>query len=103
MPKAKFAAARKQQGKTKPKKAGVRPGAQLSSKRRLSRFGKERRKGESGTAAAYITRTRAIKKLQMTIRDFRYDRMGALWCLWWGGSHLVTLFVAVGPSVGCAF
>lgn len=80
MPKAKFAAARKQQGKTKPKKAGVRPGAQLSSKRRLSRFGKERRKGESGTAAAYITRTRAIKKLQMTIRDFRYDRMVALWC-----------------------
>eukprot|EP01138_Halocafeteria_seosinensis_P003461 gb/GECG01003537.1/.p1 GENE.gb/GECG01003537.1/~~gb/GECG01003537.1/.p1 ORF type:complete len:661 (+),score=106.01 gb/GECG01003537.1/:1-1983(+) len=65
MPKAKFA----HRGKAKPK--SVKSTAKLTSKRKLSRFGKEQKKGHAGTATSYMTRTRAIKKLQIPLKDFR--------------------------------
>lgn len=43
----------------------------LSSKRRLSRFGKIQQKGKSGFAAHYVSRAKALKTLQITLRDFR--------------------------------
>ena len=64
-PKAKYA----ERGKVKPK--SIKSKAKLSSKRKLSRFGKEQKKGYAGEATTYITRTRAIKKLHITLRDFR--------------------------------
>ncbi len=65
-PKHKFA----ERGKVKPK--SIKSKAKLSSKRKLSRFGKEQRKGFSGEATTYITRTKAVKKLHITLRDFRW-------------------------------
>uniref|UniRef100_K3W5Y2 Pescadillo homolog n=1 Tax=Globisporangium ultimum (strain ATCC 200006 / CBS 805.95 / DAOM BR144) TaxID=431595 RepID=K3W5Y2_GLOUD len=43
----------------------------MGSKRRLAKFGKEQRKGMKGSAANYITRSQALKKLQITLKDFR--------------------------------
>lgn len=43
----------------------------MGSKRRLAKFGKEQRKGMRGSAANYITRSQALKKLQITLKDFR--------------------------------
>lgn len=43
----------------------------MGSKRRLAKFGKEQRKGMKGSAANYITRSQALKKLQVTLKDFR--------------------------------
>jgi pescadillo len=65
MPKAKFAA----RGRPKPK--SVKAKVPLSSKRKLSRFGKKQKAGHEGSAVEYIARTRAVKKLQITLRDFR--------------------------------
>ncbi|ETW04030.1 hypothetical protein H310_04417 [Aphanomyces invadans] len=41
------------------------------SKRRLVKLGKEQKKGMKGIVANYITRSQAIKKLQITLKDFR--------------------------------
>ena len=65
MPKQKFAAL----GKTK--KKSIKSKAKLSTKRKLSRFGKVQKKGHAGSATTYITRTKAVKKLQLSIKDFR--------------------------------
>ncbi|EEY59872.1 pescadillo-like protein [Phytophthora infestans T30-4] len=43
----------------------------MGSKRRLAKFGKEQRKGMRGSAANYITRSQALKRLQVTLKDFR--------------------------------
>ena len=45
--------------------------ANMGSKRRLSRMGKEQKKGKSGAVTMYISRTKAVKKLAITLRDFR--------------------------------
>lgn len=66
MPKQKFAAL----GKTK--KKSIKSKAKLSTKRKLSRFGKVQKKGHAGSATTYITRTKAVKKLQLSIKDFRH-------------------------------
>jgi len=65
MPKAKFA----RPGKKKPK--SIRTTAKLSAKRKLSRFGKKQKRGHAGIVSSFMTRTRALKKLQITLRDFR--------------------------------
>ena len=45
--------------------------ANMNSSRRLSRMGKEQKKGKSGVVTMYMSRTKAVKKLQITLRDFR--------------------------------
>lgn len=65
MPKAKYA----DRGKVKPK--SVKSRAVLSGKKLESRFGKKLKKGTGGASTIYIGRTRAIKKLQLSLRDFR--------------------------------
>lgn len=56
-------------GKAKPK--SIKSKAKLSTQRKLSRFGKKQKVGHSGSVTDYIGRTRAIKKLQLSIKDFR--------------------------------
>jgi pescadillo protein len=34
-------------------------------------MGKPRKKGEKGSAANFITRSRALKKLQLSLKEFR--------------------------------
>ena len=43
----------------------------MGSTRRLSRFGKEQKKGHRGIATHFITRSKAISSLQVSINDFR--------------------------------
>lgn len=65
MPKAKFA----DRGKPKPK--SIKAKTKLSSQRKLSRFGKKQKEGYAGEAVNYIARTKAVKKLQISLKDFR--------------------------------
>ena len=43
----------------------------LDNKRKLSRFGKEQKKGKSGPSTYYISRNDALRKLQVSLKDFR--------------------------------
>jgi len=43
----------------------------IGSKRKLAKFGKRQRTGHSGTAIQYVSRTRALKLLQISLKDFR--------------------------------
>ncbi|TMW68157.1 hypothetical protein Poli38472_007829 [Pythium oligandrum] len=43
----------------------------MGSTRRRAKLGKEQRKGMKGSAANYITRSQALRKLQITLKDFR--------------------------------
>ena len=65
MPKAKFAS----RGKPKPKSVKAR--TSLSSKRKLSRFGTKIGAGQRGAVVSYISRTRALRKLSISLKDFR--------------------------------
>ncbi|EQC37840.1 hypothetical protein SDRG_04863 [Saprolegnia diclina VS20] len=58
-------------GKKKLKSIKAKQTDAHGSKRRLAKLGKEQRKGMKGTVANYITRSQAIKKLQITLKDFR--------------------------------
>ena len=65
MPKSKFA------DRGKPKKKSIKTKAILGSKRKLAKMGKRQKKGHEGEAIEYISRTKAIKRMQITLRDFR--------------------------------
>ena len=65
MPKAKFA------HRNKPKPKSIKSRKVLNEKRLESRFGKKQLKGHAGVAVEYVSRTRAVKQLQVSIRDFR--------------------------------
>ena len=58
------------EGKKKPKSIKSKA-TNMNSKRKLSKMGKNVKKGHAGNIIAFISRTRAIKKLQITLRDFR--------------------------------
>ena len=62
-------ASRRATGKTK--KKSVKSRAILGSKRKLARFGKEQKKGHKGISTHYISRSRAINNLQLSLNDFR--------------------------------
>jgi pescadillo protein len=57
----------------KPKKKSVKANvtSKFSSKRKLSRMGKKITKGQMGPSTEFITRSTALKKLQITLKDFR--------------------------------
>lgn len=59
-------------GKKKPKSVKAKVTSKMSSKRRLSRMGKELKKGQKGIVANYMTRSQVLRRLQITLRDFRY-------------------------------
>lgn len=55
-----------------PKKKSIKSKAiNIGSKRKLDRFGKVLDKGRTGNDAKFITRGQAIKKLQISLKDFR--------------------------------
>lgn len=58
-------------GKKKKKSAKANVTSKFSSKRKLSRMGKKVKKGKAGAIAEYITRSAALRKLQITLKDFR--------------------------------
>jgi pescadillo len=57
--------------KGKQKLKSVKSKKILGSSRRLSRFGKEQKRGHRGIATHFITRSKAISSLQISINDFR--------------------------------
>jgi len=59
--------------KGKPKKKSIKAAShsKMGSKRKLSRMGKKQKKEHSGLEATFIGRSKAIKILQVTIKDFR--------------------------------
>ena len=67
MPKARYAERNERRGRTKPKKhSGKIQGARLEKMQ-----GKRQKAGTHGTASEYVGRTKAIKRLQLSLRDFR--------------------------------
>jgi len=58
--------------RSKPKPKSVKSKAvDKNSKRRLAVLGKKQKEGHSGTAIQYVTRGRAVRKLQVSLKDFR--------------------------------
>ena len=59
--------------KGKPKKKSIKAAlaSDAGSKRKLSRMGKKQKRGHSGLEATFIGRSRCLKMLQITHKDFR--------------------------------
>ena len=55
----------------KPKSVKAKVTSKFSEKRLQSRHGKEQKKGMAGPTTEFVTRSRALKKLQITLKDFR--------------------------------
>ena len=58
-------------GRAKKKSIKAATHSKMGSKRKLSRMGKKQKKDHSGLDATFIGRSRCIKMLQVTIKDFR--------------------------------
>lgn len=58
-------------GRVKKKSIRVALSSKAGSKRKLSRMGKKQKKEHAGLEATFIGRSRCIKILQVTIKDFR--------------------------------
>lgn len=58
-------------GKKKKKSVKANVTSKFGSKRKLSRMGKEVKKGQMGANTEFITRSSALKRLQITLKDFR--------------------------------
>lgn len=58
-------------GKVKKKSIKAALGSSASSKRKLSRMGKKQKMHHSGLEATFIGRSRCLKMLQITLKDFR--------------------------------
>lgn len=59
------------EGKKKKKSIKAKVTSKFSQKRKLSRMGKKVRKGEMGASTEFVTRSAVLKKLQITLKDFR--------------------------------
>lgn len=59
------------EGKTKKKSIKAKVTSKFGTKRILSRMGKKVKKGHMGANTEFITRSSAIRKLQITLKDFR--------------------------------
>ncbi len=59
--------------KGRPKKKSIKAASHsgFNSKRKLSRFGKKQKKNLGGLEATFIGRSKCLKKLQITLKDFR--------------------------------
>jgi len=59
--------------KGRPKKSTIKAAShsKMGSKRKLSRMGKKQKKNNSGLEATFIGRSKCLKMLQITIKDFR--------------------------------
>jgi pescadillo protein len=64
---------REKKQNVRPKKKSIRAKitSVTSGKRKLSRFGKQQKKGLIGPSTDYVTRSAALKRLQVTLKDFR--------------------------------
>jgi len=59
------------EGKTKRKSVKANVTSKFNSKRKASRMGKKVKKGQAGPNTEFVTRSAALKKLQITLKDFR--------------------------------
>lgn len=59
------------EGKTKRKSVKANVTSKFSSKRLLSRMGKQVKAGTMGPNTEFVTRSTVLKKLQITLKDFR--------------------------------
>lgn len=59
------------EGKKKKKSRKANVTSKFGSKRKLSRLGKKVEKGKAGPNTEFITRSAALRKLQITLKDFR--------------------------------
>lgn len=59
------------EGRKKKKSLKAKVTSKFSAKRKLSRNGKKLKKGMMGPSTEFITRSAVIKKLQITLKDFR--------------------------------
>jgi pescadillo protein len=59
--------------KGRPKKSSIKAAlsSKSGSKRKLSRFGKKQKKEHAGLEATFIGRSKCLKMLQISIKDFR--------------------------------
>lgn len=58
-------------GKPKPKSVKSKS-INKNSKRKLATLGKKLKKGYAGEAIMYITRAQAMRRLNLTLKDFRF-------------------------------
>ena len=57
----------------KPKQKSIKSKAiNKNSKRKLDVFGKKQKKGYAGEAVLYMSRAQALRKLDLSLEDFRY-------------------------------